>query len=96
MAGCFVYIMASKRNGTLYTGVTSELPARAFAHRQGLITGFTKRYRCKLLVWYEHHEDLQDARQRELQIKEWRRAWKLEPIEKFNPLWDDLYPAISS
>ena len=94
-SGC-VYIMASRRIGTLYTGVTSNLAARTYAHREGLIPGFTKRYGCKMLVWYEHHDDLQDARRRELQIKEWRRAWKLELIETLNPEWDDLYPSLIS
>jgi putative endonuclease len=87
----YVYIMASQRNGTLYIGVTSDLVARAFAHREGTVSGFTKRYGCKLLVWFEAHEDLQDARYRELQMKEWRRAWKIELIVKMNPNWDDLY-----
>ena len=96
MPGGSVYIMASRRNGTLYTGVTSDLPGRVYAHREGLVPGFTRRYGCKQLVWYEQHEDLQQARARELQIKEWRRAWKLEIIERFNPLWEDLYPAICS
>ena len=92
-AGC-VYIMASKRLGTLYTGVTSDLPAPVYAHREGLISGFTKRYGCKLLVWYQYFDDLEEARRRELQIKEWRRAWKLELIDTFNPGWDDLYPSL--
>ena len=96
MKGGSVYIMASRRNGTLYTGVTSDLAGRLYAHREGLVPGFTRRYGCKQLVWYEQHEDLQQARARELQIKEWRRAWKLELIERFNPLWDDLYPVICS
>jgi putative endonuclease len=90
----YVYIMASRRNGTLYIGVTSDLIARVFGHRQGVIRGFTKRYGCKILVWFEHHDDLQDARQRELQMKEWRRAWKIELIAKMNPAWDDLYPGL--
>ena len=88
----YVYIMASRPNGTLYIGVTTDLAARAFAHRESLIVGFTKRYGCKRLVWFEQHDDLQGARHRELQMKEWRRAWKIELIEKTNPDWDDLYP----
>ena len=88
----FVYIMASRRNGTLYIGVTSDLPARVYAHREGLIGGFTKRYGCKMLVWYACFEDIQAARQRELQMKEWRRAWKLQAIESMNREWRDLYP----
>ena len=88
--------MASKRLGTLYTGVSSDLPARVYAHREGLIEGFTRRYGCKLLVWYQYFDDLDKARRRELQIKEWRRAWKLELIDNFNPGWDDLYPSLFS
>ena len=87
----YVYIMASRRNGTLYIGVTSDLLARVYAHREGLIQGFTKRYGCKMLVWYAAFDDIQHARHRELQMKEWRRAWKLEIIEEMNPEWRDLY-----
>ena len=65
----YVYIMASARNGTIYIGVTSDLPGRAYQHRNGLIAGFTRKYGCKLLVWYEAHDDIQDARLRELQMK---------------------------
>lgn len=90
----YVYIMASRRNGTLYIGVTSDLPARVYAHRVGLIGGFTKRYGCNKLVWFAGFDDIQDARQRELQMKEWRRAWKLEAIEAMNPEWRDLYEEI--
>ncbi len=92
----YVYIMASRRNGTLYIGVTNDLVARVFGHREGVIRGFTKRYGCKVLVWFEQHDDLQDARQREVQMKEWRRAWKIEMIMKMNPAWDDLYPGLLS
>jgi len=90
----YVYIMASRRNGTLYIGVTSDLVARVFGHREGVVGGFTKRYGCRRLVWFEAHDDLQDARYRELQMKEWRRAWKIELIVKMNPGWDDLYPEL--
>ena len=90
----YVYIMTSCRNGTLYIGMTSDLPGRVYAHRKGLIGGFTKRYGCKRLVWFECHDDLQEARHRELQMKEWRRAWKIDLIEKTNPNWDDLYPGL--
>ena len=89
-----VYIMASRRNGTIYTGVTSDLPARAYQHRNGLIEGFTKKYDCRLLVWYEVHDDLDNARLRELQIKKWNRQWKLSEIEKMNPDWDDLFESL--
>jgi putative endonuclease len=88
-SGC-VYIMANRRNGTLYIGVTSDLDKRAWEHREGLIGGFTRRYRCKLLVWYQAFDSLDEARRRELQMKEWRRAWKIELIEKLNPAWRDL------
>ena len=89
-----VYIMASRRNGTIYTGVTSDLPARAYQHRNGLIEGFTKKYDCRRLVWYEVHDDLDNARLRELQIKKWNRQWKLSEIEKMNPDWDDLFESL--
>ena len=89
-----VYIMASKRNGTLYTGVTANLPKRAYEHREGLVKGFSKKYGCKMLVWYEAHDDLQEARHRELQLKKWKRQWKLSTIEAANPEWDDLYPTL--
>ena len=90
----FVYIMASKRNGTLYIGVTSELLQRVSQHRQGLIAGFTKQYGCKILVCYESFDDLQTARHRELQMKKWNRAWKLRVIETLNPDWNDLYDTL--
>ena len=89
-----VYIMASGRNGTLYIGVTSDLANRAGEHRYGTVPGFTRKYRCKLLVWYEAHDDLQTARVRELQMKKWKRLWKLSAIEQMNPKWEDLYPAL--
>jgi putative endonuclease len=90
----YVYIMASKRNGTLYLGVTSDLPKRAYEHREGLIAGFTRKYGCKLLVWYQAFEDLDAARHRELQMKEWRRAWKIRAVEELNPDWMDLYESL--
>ncbi len=89
-----VYIMASLRNGTLYTGVTSDLPRRAFEHREGLIEGFTKKYNCKLLVWYEVHETMEAAILREKQIKAGSRKDKIQLIQKLNPAWDDLYDAL--
>jgi len=91
----FVCIMAIGRNGTIYIGVTSDLAKRSWEHRNGIVPGFTKKYRCKLLVWYEVHEDLQDARLRELQMKKWKRLWKLTTIEQINPDWRDLYPDIA-
>jgi putative endonuclease len=74
--------------------VTSDLVGRVYQHREGLVPGFTKRYGCKLLVWFEAHDDLQDARLRELQLKEWKRSWKVRLIEKSNLEWDDLYPTL--
>jgi len=87
--------MAIGRNGTIYIGVTSDLAKRSWEHRNGIVPGFTKKYRCKLPVWYEVHEDLQDARLRELQMKKWKRLWKLTTIEQINPDWRDLYPDIA-
>ena len=86
-----VYIIASGRNGTLYTGVTSNLPRRAFEHREGQVAGFTKKYGCKMLVWYELHGDMIQAITREKQIKAGSRAKKLALIEELNPEWKDLY-----
>jgi putative endonuclease len=86
-----VYILASKRNGTLYVGVTNNLAARIFAHREGRGSAFTKRYNVKMLVWYESYELVTDAIQRETSIKRWPRQFKLNLIEKDNPDWNDLY-----
>ena len=86
-----VYILASKRNGTLYTGVTSDLIKRIWQHKNNLVEGFTKKYAVHNLVWYELHDNMQSAIQREKQIKEWKRIWKLELIERMNPEWADLY-----
>ena len=86
--------MASARNGPLYISVTSDLVKRVWEHRNGVVSGFTRKYGCKLLVWYEAHDDLQQARLRELQIKKWKRLWKLSEIEQMNPDWEDLYPAL--
>ena len=90
----YVYIMANRKNGTIYIGVTSDLTARVYQHREGLVPGFTKRYGCKLLVYFEVHDDLQDAWQRELQMKEWKRSWKVRLIEENNLEWADLYPTL--
>jgi putative endonuclease len=95
MKSGYVYIMASKRNGTLYIGVTSDLVKRVWEHRSGLVPGFTKKHGCKLLVWFEVTEDLQAARLRELQMKKWKRLWKLREIESLNPDWRDLWPDIA-
>jgi len=90
----FVYILASKRNGTLYVGVTGNLANRIFEHKEDLRDGFTKEYGVHLLVWFEEYGDVQDAIVREKRIKKWRRAWKIEAIEKMNPEWRDLFPDI--
>tara|TARA_R110002124_G_C8751551_1_gene498283 strand:- start:314 stop:583 length:270 start_codon:yes stop_codon:yes gene_type:complete len=87
--------MASKRNGTLYTGVTSNLPQRAWQHREGVADGFTRRYRCKMLVWFEMHDNMEAAIVREKQIKAGSRKKKLALIESFNPHWRDLYGDIA-
>lgn len=86
--------MASKRNGTLYIGVTSDLLVRTYQHRNKLIDGFTKKHGCVLLVWFEGHADIEAARYRELQMKRWKRAWKLDLIERDNPQWKDLYETL--
>ena len=89
-----VYILASKRNGTLYIGVTSDLVKRIWEHKNNAIEGFTKRYNVPQLVWYELHGSMESAINREKQIKEWKRKWKLELIESSNPSWQDLYDKI--
>ena len=89
-----VYILASKRNGTIYTGVTNNLAARIFAHREGRGSAFTKRYNVKILVWYESYDMVVDAIQRETSIKRWPRKWKLALIEKDDPDWNDLYETL--
>ena len=91
----YVYILASKRNGTLYTGVTSNLIKRIWQHKNELLEGFSKKYNVKNLVYYEVHNNVGSALTREKQIKKWRRAWKLRLIEEKNPEWKDLYKEIS-
>ena len=86
-----VYIMASRRNGTLYTGVTSDLPQRVWQHREGYSPGFSRRYGCKLLVWCELHGTMESAILREKQLKGGSRAKKLKLIEAMNPGWSDLF-----
>ncbi|MEG3123528.1 GIY-YIG nuclease family protein [Sphingomonas sp. GB1N7] len=90
----FVYIMANARNGTIYLGVTSDLPRRVCEHRTDAVPGFTRKYRCHMLVWYEAYDGIEEARQRELRMKDWRRAWKIREIEGMNPDWADLYDSI--
>ena len=94
MKADYVYIMASAKNGTMYIGVTSDLIGRVIQHREGAADGFTKKYGCKTLVWFEGHDDLEAARLRELQVKQWKRAWKIRLIEETNLEWTDLYPAL--
>jgi putative endonuclease len=89
-----VYILASKRNGTLYVGVTSNLIQRVWQHRSDLVDGFSRKYRTHPLVYFEQHATIADAILREKQIKKWNRVWKLELIESGNPYWRDLYPEI--
>jgi putative endonuclease len=89
--GGWVYIMASKPRGTLYTGVTSDLPERVYEHREGLLPGFTKTYNVKMLVYCEEHGTIMDAIQREKNIKHWPRRWKIDLIEGVNPKWRDLW-----
>ena len=90
----YVYILASKRNGTLYVGVTSNLVRRTWEHKQDFVEGFTRKYGVKTLVYYEVHDSPEAAITREKQIKKWERAWKIRLIEKVNPHWDDLYEKI--
>ena len=90
-----VYILAGKRNGTLYIGVTSNLVQRIWQHRNDEADGFTRKYQVHSLVWFEQHENAESAITREKQIKEWKRKWKLELIEKDNPTWRDLYDEIT-
>ncbi|MBL29604.1 MAG: endonuclease [Rhodospirillaceae bacterium] len=91
-----VYILASQPNGTLYVGVTSDLPGRVWQHRNDLANGFTKRYGVHRLVYVEAHDTMEDAILREKRIKKWRRAWKIRLIEESNPEWRDLYDEIAS
>ena len=90
-----VYILASKANGTLYIGVTSDLVQRVWQHRNGLAEGFTKRYGVHQLVWYEVHESMESAIMREKALKKWNRAWKIELIQESNQNWNDLWHDIS-
>ncbi|WP_269433857.1 GIY-YIG nuclease family protein [Desulfosarcina widdelii] len=86
--------MASKRNGTLYIGVTSDLAKRVWEHKNDVVGGFTKRYKVHQLVWYEIHATMESAIRREKQLKNWKRNWKLDLIEKNNPTWKDFYNEI--
>ncbi len=88
------YILASRRNGTLYTGVTSDLVKRVWEHKTDVRPGFTRRYGVHTLVWYELHDDMESAILREKRLKKWNRSWKLRLIEELNPEWEDLYDRI--
>ena len=90
----YVYMLASARYGTFYLGVTSNLPARVWQHREGVVEGFTKKYGVKQLVWFEIHADAISALTREKQLKKWNRAWKINLIQQENPYWRDLYEDI--
>ena len=90
-----VYILASKRNGTLYTGVTSDLVKRVWEQQQNLVEGFTRRYGVRTLVYFERHNDMQEAIRREKQLKKWNLAWKIALIERQNPEWEDLWLTIA-
>lgn len=90
----FVYMLASKPQGTLYVGVTNDLIRRAWEHHTGAVPGFTKRYNVHMLVWFEEYGDINEAIAREKQLKRWRRDWKRSLIEHENPGWLDLYPAL--
>ncbi len=91
MKSYYVYMLASRRNGTLYTGVSNNVLNRTWQHKNDLVEGFTKKYGVHRLVWFETHEDINIAIAREKQIKGWNRAWKIRLIEKDNPNWSDLY-----
>lgn len=90
----YVYIMASKKNGTLYIGITNDLVRRIYEHREGIVEGFTKKYNVKNLVYYEIHSDINEAIKCEKAMKKWLRKWKIELIVKTNPEWKDLYEEI--
>ena len=96
MKNGFVYILASKKNGTLYIGVTSDLLKRIYEHKNNLVDGFTKQYNVHDLVYFETSPEIESAIAREKQLKVWKRAWKIELIEKNNPDWKGLYPGLSS
>jgi len=89
-----VYMMASRKHGTIYTGVTSQLPVRAGQHREAKGRGFTSRYGVNRLVWYESYETIVAAIRREKQLKKYKREWKINLIERNNPHWDDLFPTL--
>jgi len=92
----YIYILASRKRGTLYIGVTRDLIKRIYEHKSGFVAGFTRQYDVKLLVWYQHCDSIISAIHREKQMKAWKREWKIELIESTNPHWHDLYPSLLS
>ncbi len=94
MKDYYVYILASKKNGTFYIGVTSDLVRRVYQHKKDMVEGFTKKYRVHRLVYFEHTNDVYSAIEREKHLKKWNRDWKIRLIEKENPDWDDLYDSL--
>ena len=96
MRGGWVYLLASRYRGTIYTGVTSNLAARAYQHKAGTGSAFARKYGVNRLVYAEHHDDIEAAIAREKAIKKWNRAWKIELIETANPDWEDLYERLNS
>jgi len=94
MPSSYVYVMSNQFRGTLYIGVTSDLVKRVYEHRSNAVDGFTKRYGLHQLVYYEIHDDVREAIQRETQMKAWKRQWKIDLIEKDNPYWNDLFDSI--
>jgi putative endonuclease len=90
----YVYLMASRKNGTLYVGMTDDLVRRVWEHREGQVEGFTKKYGVKLLVWFEEHPSRESAFEREQSIKRWKRAWKTALFRETNPGWYDLFPEL--
>jgi len=94
MKSYYIYIMTSKKNGTLYIGITNDLIKRVFENKKGLVERFTKKYQVNKLVYFEETQDVESAIMREKKLKDWKRKWKLELIEKTNPKWDDLYDKI--
>ena len=95
MKSYFVYLLASRRNGTLYVGVTNNLVGRVWTHREHVVDGFTKRYDVTRLMWFEVHNSIEAAITREKQIKRWKRDWKIDLFRESNPNWDDLFPSIA-
>lgn len=91
----FTYILASRRMGTLYIGVTSDLARRMWEHREGVIKGFTSKYKAHLLVWYQEFDRIEEAIACEKRLKEWKRDWKIREIEEMNPSWQDLYNTLA-